>query len=274
MRISLKQLGRGATLFAATSLLMAPTAVIPAEAANKAGAACKKANAKTKIGKESFVCSKNPTAKSKKRVWVWADCLIADSAYISGVAAQKELEETAAKTIVMLNLDIDALKLEIAAKEAEAKTWDAKAAEYTAKSNADNSKAVELKASAATGGVTAVDPKFRTSLQVALLDKKLTPAEVTQLATSWSTTVDKVPYFIEFLSAEDRLRSAKSYLSGATNAQRKAASLRSTDIIDLKNRQIQSAKTNVSFGESNLSSLKSTRKQSCDPKIWSIISRP
>jgi hypothetical protein len=35
VRNSLKQLGRGATLFAATSLLMATTAVIPAEAVNK-----------------------------------------------------------------------------------------------------------------------------------------------------------------------------------------------------------------------------------------------
>ncbi len=55
MRNSLKQLGRGATLFAATSLLMATTAVIPAEAANKAGAACTKANAKTKIGGDGYV---------------------------------------------------------------------------------------------------------------------------------------------------------------------------------------------------------------------------
>ena len=48
MRNSFKFIGKGATLLAATSLLMAVTAVIPAEAANKAGARCTKANAKTK----------------------------------------------------------------------------------------------------------------------------------------------------------------------------------------------------------------------------------
>jgi predicted house-cleaning NTP pyrophosphatase (Maf/HAM1 superfamily) len=75
VRISLKQLGRGATLFAATSLLMATTAVIPAEAAKKAGAACKKLNAKTKIGGDQYLCVKNPTVKKAKKTWVWIGCI-------------------------------------------------------------------------------------------------------------------------------------------------------------------------------------------------------
>jgi hypothetical protein len=273
VRKTRERLGRGSILFAVTSLLLSTSAVIPAQAVNKAGAACTKLNSKAKIGKESFVCAKNPIAKSTKRIWVWADCLVANKSYIDGLASQKELEATAAKTISILNLDIKNLELEVATKEAEAKTWDAKAAEYIEKADTENTKAAELKASAAKGGITSVDPKFKTALQLALLDKKLTSIEINQLAASWSTTIEKVPFIIEFLSAEDRLKSAKSYLSGATNAQRKAAYLRSKDIIELKQSQIKRAESNVLFGKSNLSSLKSTRAQACDPKIWTIVSR-
>jgi hypothetical protein len=251
---------------------MAMTAVIPAEAAAKAGAPCTKVNSKAKIGKENFVCAKNPAVKSTKLVWVWSDCLVTDRAYKAGLVSQKELEETAAKTISMLNLDINNLKAKIASNEVEAKTWDAKAAEYLAESSADTAKAAELKASAAAGGITSVDPKFKTNLQVALFDKKLTAAEISQLATAWSTTVEKVPFIIEFLSAEDRLRSARSYTLGAKNAERKAVSLRSTDLIDLKNRQIRSAESNVSLGKAQVASLKSTRKSACSPSVWRSVS--
>ena len=89
MRNSLKQLGRGATLFAATSLLMATTAVIPADAANKAGAACTKANAKTKIGGDGYVCIKNPTVKNAKLTWVWVGCIDSNKLYLESSARLK-----------------------------------------------------------------------------------------------------------------------------------------------------------------------------------------
>jgi hypothetical protein len=253
---------------------MATTAVIPAEAANKAGAACTKANAKTKIGGERFVCTKNPIAKSSKLVWVWADCLLADTTYRKGITDQKALVETAAQTKQMLLIDIEGLKAKIVLNEVEAKTWDEKALSYKSKSVADTKKASELKASAATGGITSVDSRFKTSLQVALLDKVLTTTEISQLATAWSTTADKVPFIIEFISAEDRLKSAKSYELGAKNAERKAASLRSTSIIDLKNRQIKSADSNVELGKATLSNLKSTRSQGCNKDVMSAVSQP
>jgi hypothetical protein len=269
----LKTIGKVTTLLASTALLMATTAVIPAEAANKAGARCTKANAKAKIGGENFVCTKNPISKSSSLVWVWADCLLADRTYKKGVADQKTLVETAAQTKKMLLVDIEGLKSQVAANEAEAKTWDEKAATYKARAAADTAKAAELKASAAAGGVTSVDAKFKTSLQVALLDKQLTTAEITQLATAWSTTADKVPFIIEFLSVEDRLKSAKSYELGAKNAERKAKSLRSSDLIDLKNRQIKSAESNVSLGEAQVASLKATRSQACSVDVMSAITR-
>lgn len=244
---------------------------IPAEAAVKAGATCTKKNAKAKIGKEKFVCSQNPARKSKKLVWVWADCLVADESYRTGVTSQRQLEETAAKTLTMLRLDIENASKEIAENEPEAKLWDAKAADYLARATDENKKAEELKASAQAGGITSVDSKFKASLQVALLDGKLTTAEVSALATSWSTTVDKVPFIIEFISAQDRLRSANSYLLGAKNAERKAASLRSTDLIELKERQIKSAESNISLGQAQLKSLNSTRKSACSPAIWRAV---
>ncbi len=273
MRNSLKFIGKSASLISATTLLMATTAIIPAEAANKAGARCTKVNAKAKIGGESFVCTKNPAVKSTALVWVWADCLLANRTYVKSVVDQKALEETAAQTTKMLLLDIEGLKSKLAANEAEAKTWDIKAAEYKAKSLADNAKAVELKASAAAGGITSVDSKFKTNLQVALLDNKLSSAEITQLATAWSTTADKVPFIIEFISAEDRLKSARSYELGAKNAERKAASLRSSDLIDLKNRQIRSAESNVALGKSQVASLKATRSQACSVSVMKAVSQ-
>ena len=253
-----------------TAFLVMGNAVVPAHAVT-AGAACTKKGAKVKIGKENFVCSQNPARKSKKLVWVWADCLVADDSYKAGVASQRQLEETASKTITMLNVDIENIKKQIVANEPEAKTWDAKAAEFKAKAAADTKKAEELKAEALKGGITSVDSKFKTNLQVALLDKTLTPAEVTQLATAWGTTADKVPFIIEFISAEDRIRSANSYSIGARNAERKAASLRSTDILELKNRQVRSAETNVSLGKAQLSSLLSTRKSACSPAVWRAL---
>lgn len=93
MRKTRERLGRGSILFAVTSLLLSTSAVIPAQAVNKAGAACTKLNSKAKIGKESFVCAKNPIAKSTKRIWVWADCLVANKSYIDGLASQKNLRQ-------------------------------------------------------------------------------------------------------------------------------------------------------------------------------------
>ena len=86
MRNSLKTIGKVTTLLASTALLMATTAVIPAEAANKAGASCTKSNAKTKIGGDSYICTKNPTAKNAKLTWVWIGCIDSNKLYLDAAA--------------------------------------------------------------------------------------------------------------------------------------------------------------------------------------------
>lgn len=256
----------GALAFFAASLLA------PAAEAAVPGARCNTANAKIKIGKENYTCTSNPNVKSKALVWVLNECVAAGRAYTRGVQTQKSVSETAAQTITMLKVDIENLKVSIAAQEPEAKTWDAKVVEFKAKAETARAKAAELKASAAKGGITSVETRFKLNLQVALFDKKLTPAEITQLASSWSTTTDKVPSIIDFIASEDYLKAASSYDTSAKNAQRKADSLRSTELIDLKNKQIKSAETNVSLGESQLQSLLDTRKTVCMVRLWKRIS--
>ena len=271
MQIIVKRAIKKVSIIGALTLLGA-TLVAPAAQAAVPGARCSKANAKIKIGKENYTCTANPNAKSKALVWVLNQCVVAGKAYLDGLATQKQVSETAAQTITMLQVDIENLKVAIAAKEPEAKTWDAKVLDYKAKSAAATTKAAELKASAAKAGITSVDPKFKLNLQTALFDKKLTTAEIAQLATNWSTTTDKVPAIIDFIAAEDYIKTSNSYETSARNAQRKADSLRSTAIIDLKTKQIKSAETNVSLGEAQLQSLLDTRKTVCMVSLWRKIS--
>jgi len=147
VRNPLKQFRRGATVIAATSLLLAITAVVPAQAVNKAGAACKKANAKMKIGGDSYVCIKNPTVKNAKLTWVWTGCVDSNKLYIESSARLKTINETAAQAVKLLDIEIIALKAAAPSYEAEAKAFDQKAADakvkqaaalLDAKANADN----------------------------------------------------------------------------------------------------------------------------------------
>jgi hypothetical protein len=80
---------------------MATTVVIPAEAANKAGAACKKANAKTKIGGDNYVCVKNPTVKNAKLTWVWVGCIDSNKLYLESRARLVTITETAAQAATL-----------------------------------------------------------------------------------------------------------------------------------------------------------------------------
>lgn len=270
MSTAVKQFSKRASIVA-FALVLIGSGMMPAQAAVP-GAKCTKVNAKVKIGGENFVCADNPNTKSKAIVWVWRDCLLANTAYLKGIQSQDNLIATANQTIDMLKADIEKLKVDIAAQEPEAKTWDAKAADYRAKAAEETAKAAELKASAAKGGVTTVPSTFKRNLQLALFDKKLTNDEVITLANAWSTTIDKVQYFIDFISAEDRLAAAKSYETGAKNADRKAASLRSTNLIDIKERQIKSAETNIRLAKSQVASLKQTQTTACSVKVWKAIS--
>ena len=232
MRNSLKQLGRGATLFAATSLLMATTAVIPAEAANKAGAACKKANAKTKIGGDGYVCTKNPIVKNAKLTWVWVGCIDSNKLYLESSARLKSITETAAQAATMLDTEIAALKAAAPADEAEAKVFDQKATDAKAKQAA-----ALLEAKANTDNATKVGATTTAGKQY------------TTNAATWT-------------------KAARSYELAAKNFERSAASLRDKiGEVAKKEKQKVNVLQTVENTKSEVSSTLQNRKQACKPGL-------
>ncbi|MEJ6574491.1 MAG: hypothetical protein QNL78_05155 [Actinomycetes bacterium] len=54
--------------------------------------ACKPAKAKTKIGKISYTCTKNPVKASKKRVWVSKPCIKANRSYLNAKSLSGAVE--------------------------------------------------------------------------------------------------------------------------------------------------------------------------------------
>lgn len=190
MRNSLKFIGKGATLIAATTLLMATTAVIPAEAANKAGARCTKANAKTKIGGDSYVCVKNPTVKNAKLTWVWVGCIDSNKLYLEASARVKAVTESAAQATKMLDTEIASLKAEAPADEAAAKVFDQKAIDAKAKQASALAEAKTASDNATKAGATTTAGKSYTS------------------------------------ASEQWTKAARSYELAAKNFERSAASLR------------------------------------------------
>jgi hypothetical protein len=232
VRNSLKQLGRGATLFAATSLLMATTAVIPAEAANKAGAACTKANAKTKIGGDQYLCVKNPTVKKAKLTWVWIGCIDSNKLYLESSARLKSITETAAQAATMLDTEIAALKAAAPADEAEAKVFDQKATDAKAKQAA-----ALLEAKANTDNATKVGATTTAGKQY------------TTNASTWT-------------------KAARSYELAAKNFERSAASLRDKiGEVAKKEKQKVNVLQTVENTKSEVSSTLQNRKQACKPGL-------
>ena len=232
MRNSLKQFGRGATLFAATSLLMATTAVIPAEAANKAGAACTKANAKTKIGGDQYLCVKNPTVKKAKLTWVWIGCIDSNKLYLESNARLKSITETAAQAATMLDTEIAALKTAAPADEAEAKVFDQKATDAKAKQAA-----ALLEAKANTDNATKVGATTTAGKQY------------TTNAATWT-------------------KAARSYELAAKNFERSAASLRDkiNEVVKKEKQKVNVLQT-VENTKSEVSSTLQNRKQACKPGL-------
>jgi hypothetical protein len=232
VRNSLKQFGRGATLFAATSLLMATTAVIPAEAANKAGAACTKANAKTKIGGDQYLCVKNPTVKKAKLTWVWIGCIDSNKLYLESSARLKSITETAAQAATMLDTEIAALKAAAPADEAEAKVFDQKATDAKAKQAA-----ALLEAKANTDNATKVGATTTAGKQY------------TTNAATWT-------------------KAARSYELAAKNFERSAASLRDKiGEVAKKEKQKVNVLQTVENTKSEVSSTLQNRKQACKPGL-------
>jgi hypothetical protein len=132
VRVSAISLGKRASVIAAMALLATTTSFIPADAANRAGAACTKVGAKTKIGGDQYVCTKNPRVKNAKNTWVWVGCLDANKLYTDSV---KRLE-TLKTGLVTAKAKLDELVAEIPAAEAKAKEYDGKIASTQVKLDA------------------------------------------------------------------------------------------------------------------------------------------
>jgi len=232
VRNSLKTIGKVTTLLASTALLMATTAVIPAEAANKAGARCTKSNAKTKIGGDSYVCTKNPTVKNAKLTWVWIGCVDSNKLYLDAAARLKTITESAAQATTMLDAEIATLKTEAPADEAEAKAFDAKAASAKTKQiNALAEAKVAADNATKAGATTAAGKQYTTASE------------------TWT-------------------KAARSYELAAKNFERSAASLRDKiNEVAKKEKQKANVAQTVLNSQSEVKSTLENRKNACQPGL-------
>lgn len=232
MRNSFKFIGKGATLLAASSLLMAMTAVIPAEAANKAGASCSKANAKTRIGGDRYVCTKNPTVKKAKLTWVWVGCIDSNKLYLEANARLKTITESAAQATTMLDAEIAKLKADAPADEAEAKLYDQKAADAKVKQAAALADAkLNTDAAAKVGATTTAGKQYTTN------------------AATWT-------------------KAARSYELAAKNFERTAASLRDKiNEVAKKEKQKLNVLQTVENSKTEVASTLQNRKNACRPGL-------
>lgn len=141
------------SLLAATfGLVLGATTMMssPAQAANKAGGSCTKANATAKIGGDSYVCTKNPIVKNAKLTWVWVECIKSNTAYNNSAANLVALKAQATTAQNKIN----ALKAGLTDDDAQAKAYDAKAAEAQVKKDAALAKAAEQAAQVQKYGAT------------------------------------------------------------------------------------------------------------------------
>jgi len=232
VRNSLKLLGRGATLLVATSILVATTSVIAAEAANKAGAPCTKANAKTKIGGDGYVCTKNPTVKKAKLTWVWVGCIESNKLYLESSALVVKITDTASRAAAILDTEIAALRAAAPADEAEAKVFDQKAADAKAKQAA------------------------------ALLEAKANADNATRVGTT--TTAGKQ----YTTNAATWNKAARSYELAAKNFERSAASLRDkiNEVVKKEKQKVIVLQT-AENAKSEVMSTLQNRKQACKPGL-------
>jgi hypothetical protein len=211
---------------------MATTALIPAEAANKAGAACKKVNAKTKIGGDGYVCTKNPTVKNAKLTWVWVGCIDSNKLYLESSARLVTITETAAQAATMLDTEIAALKAAAPTDEAEAKAFDQKATEAKANQAKYLARQNESTQKATLAGVSTAAGKQHT------------------------------------LNAATFGKAVRSYELAAKNFERSAASLRDKigEVENAEKRKVNVLQT-VENTKSEVKSTLQNRKQACKPGL-------
>jgi len=232
VRNTFKFFGKSATLIAASSLLLAMTAVVPAEAANKAGARCAKANAKTKIGGDNYVCAKNPTVKNARLVWLWVGCVESDKLFIDSNARFKSVSDSANQAITMLDNAITTLKNEAPKDEADAKVFDQKASDAKAKQAAALVEAKTNSDNATKAGLTTAAGK-----------------QYTANAATWT-------------------KAARSYEMAAKNFEKSAASLRDKiNEVAKKEKQKQTVLQSVENAKVEVEATQQNRKNACRPGL-------
>ena len=232
MSTLVKTLGKVSTLLAAAALLMATTAIIPAEAANKAGASCTKVNAKAKIGGDSYVCTKNPTVKNAKLTWVWVGCIDSNKLYLDANTRLKTITETAAQATKMLDTEIATLKAEAPNDEAQAKVFDQKAADAKAKqAEALNEAKTATENATKAGASTSAGRQYSTA------------------ASTWT-------------------KAARSYELAVKNFERSAASLRDkiSEVAKKEKQKVNVAQT-VENSKTEVASTLENRKNACQPGL-------
>ena len=232
MRTPLKYFGKFATLVATTAFLMATTAIIPAEAVNRAGAACTKNNAKAKIGGDNYICTKNPVVKNAKLTWVWVGCLDSNKLYTEASNRLKTITESAAKAITMLDAEIGTLKSEAPADEAQAKVFDQKALDAKNKQINALAEAKVATDNAAKAGATSNAGR-----------------QYTTAASTWN-------------------KAATSYGLAARNFERSAASLRDkVNEVAKKEKQKLNVAQSVEASKTEVKSTLENRKNACQPGL-------
>jgi hypothetical protein len=232
VRNSIKPIGKVATLLASTVLLLATTAIIPAEAANKAGGSCSKVNAKARIGGDSYVCTKNPTVKNAKLTWVWVGCISSNKLYLDANTRLKSITDSAAQATKMLDTEIAALKAEAPDDEVKAKDFDQKAADAKTKQiNALAEAKVATDNATKAGAATTAGKTYTTA------------------ASTWT-------------------KAARSYELAAKNFERSAASLRDKiNEVARKEKQKANVAQTLENSKAEVKSTLENRKNACQPGL-------
>ena len=122
MQSVILRIGTKATLIAAMAMLVSATSFIPAEAAVKAGDRCSREGAKTRIGGDNYVCTKNPRFPKDQRAWIWVGCIEANTLYVD---SKKRLDNLKVG-LASAQTKLDELVAELPAAEAKAKEFDAR----------------------------------------------------------------------------------------------------------------------------------------------------
>jgi hypothetical protein len=201
---------------------------LPAEAAAKAGASCTKANSRTKIGGDSYICTKNPLVKNAKLTWVWIECINTNKSYFDSAARLTTLKSQVATAQGKINT----LKAGLADDETQAKGYDAKAAEAQTKKDAALAKAADQAAKVQQFGAT------------------------TTAGKAYQKNVDLWN------------NNAKTYDLAIKNFQRAAKALRDkvNEIAD-EQKRIDLANQTIAASELQLKATDQSRKQACAPGL-------